>query len=45
MATFASTTAMLAADDGISPLTVLSALLQQRLMAWSTWNMEIKVAP
>jgi len=37
--------AMVAADDGISPSTVLSALLQQRLMAWSTWNMEIKVAP
>ena len=40
-ATFASITAMPAADDGISPSTVLSALLQQRLMAWSTWYMEV----
>ena len=33
---FASTTAMVAADDGISPSMVLSALLQRRLMVWFT---------
>ena len=36
---------MPAADDGISPSTEPSAQLQRRLMAWSTWNMETKVAP
>jgi len=45
MATFASITAILAADDGISPSMALSALRQQRLMVWSTCYMEIEVAP
>jgi len=45
MATFASIIATLAADDGISPSMALSALRQQRLMVWCTWNMEIRVAP
>jgi len=36
METFAFITAMLAADDGISPSMVPSALRQQRLMVWST---------
>jgi len=36
METFASMAAILAADDGISPLMALSALRQQRLMVWST---------
>ena len=38
---FASTTVMLAADDGISPSMVLSALLQRRLMVWFTWYTEM----
>ena len=38
---FASTTAMIAADDGISPSMVLSALLQRRLMVWFTWDTEM----
>ena len=41
MAIFASITAMVAADDGTSLSTVRSALLQQRLMVWSTWYMEM----
>ena len=41
MAIFASITAMVAADDGTSLSTVPSALLQQRLMVWSTWCMEM----
>jgi len=41
MATFASTTAMLAADDGVSLLTEPSAQLQRRLMVWSIWFMEM----
>jgi len=36
METFAFITAMVAADDGISPSMALSALRQQRLMVWST---------
>jgi len=45
METFASMAAIIAADDGISPSMVPSALLPRRLMVWSTWLMEIKVAP
>ena len=41
METFAFITAMLAADDGISPSMALSALRQQRLMVWSTWCTEM----
>ena len=37
----ASTTATVAADDGISPSTVPSALLQRRLTVWFTWYMEM----
>jgi len=44
MATFASLAATPAADDGISPSMVPSALLQKQLMVSSTWKMEIKVA-
>ena len=45
MATFASKSAIIAAGDGISPSMVPSALLRRRLMASSTWFMEIKAAP
>ena len=38
---FAYTTAIHAADDGISPSMVLSVLLQRRLMVWYTWYMEM----
>ena len=41
MATFASKTAMTAAEDGILPSTEPSAQLQMRLMAWSLWYMEM----
>ena len=41
MATFASTTAMTAADDGILLSTEPSAQLQRRLMAWSICYMEM----
>ena len=41
MTIFASITAMTAAGDGISPSMALSALLQRRLMVWSTWCMEM----
>jgi len=39
MATFASITAMTAADDGILPSTEPSAQFRMRLMAWSIWYM------
>ena len=42
LAIFASTTATAAAGDGISPLTVQSAQLQQPLMVWSTCSMELE---
>ena len=35
-------TAMVAADDGISPSMVPSALLQRRLTVWSTWYTEME---
>ena len=38
---FESITAMLAADDGISPSMVPSALLRRRLTVWSTWCTEM----
>ena len=41
MVTFASTTATIAADDGILPSMVLSALLRQRSTVLSTWYMEM----
>ena len=41
MATFASKTAIAAAEDGILPSTEPSAQLQMRLMAWSLWYMEV----
>ena len=38
---FESITAMVAADDGISPSMALSALLRRRLRVWSTWCTEM----
>jgi len=40
MALFVLPTATIAAGDGISPLMVQSAQLQQPLMMWSTWYTE-----
>jgi len=41
MATFASITAMTAADDGILPLMEPSAQVLRRLMGWSIWYTEM----
>ena len=40
---FESITAMVAADDGISPSTVPSALPRRRLTVWSTWYTEMAI--
>ena len=41
MGSFASSTAMGAAGDGILPSTGQSAQLRQPLMVWSTWYKEV----
>jgi len=43
LAIFASTTAITAAGDGISPSTVQSAQLRQPLMVWFTCGTELAV--